>query len=136
MKHRAKEIWFEANGYPTYRTKLFVGDYTLATDQSVCIDTKRNILELAGNICGKQHERFRAECIRAHDTGIQLIVLIEQIPPLNDLANWTSKLSQVKGATLKKAMATMTDKYGVQFEFCKPDRTAKRIIDILFYGEY
>ena len=136
MKHRAKEIWFKEYGYPTYRTKLFVGDYTLATDQSVCIDTKRNILELAGNICGKQHERFRAECIRAQETGIQLIVLIEQIPPLNDLANWTSKLSQVKGATLKKCMETMTERYGVQFEFCKPDRTAKRIIDILFYGEF
>lgn len=130
-KHLEKDIYFKEHGCDTKRTKLFVGDYT-KLDQRICVDTKRNILELAGNICGKQHERFRNECIRAQEAGIQLVVLIEQVPPDGDLSKWTSKHTQASGETLGKAMRTMTEKYGVRFEFCRTSDTAKRIVDILF----
>ena len=131
-RHVEKNIYFKEHGHKTVRTKLFVGDYALLHDQTLCIDTKRTITELAGNICGKQHERFRNECVRAHDTGIQLIILVEQIPPHNNLDEWTSSVTQIKGSTLKKAMETMTERYGVQFEFCRTSDTAKRIVDILW----
>ena len=63
QKHKQKEKWFADHGIEVRRTKLYVGDYTLPTDQSVCIDTKRDIQELCGNICEKkEHERFRSEC--------------------------------------------------------------------------
>ncbi len=117
-RHALKDAYFEEHGVKTVRSKLIVGDYARIDNQTVSVDTKRNILELAGNICGKQHERFRNECIRARDCGIKLIIL--------------SKRTQVSGETLGKAMKTMTEKYGVQFEFCAVDATAKRIIDILF----
>lgn len=76
-KHLKKNQYFESQGIRVERTKLYVGDYTLPTDQSVCIDTKENIQELIGDICGKQHERFKNELIRAQESGIQLYILVE-----------------------------------------------------------
>ena len=134
-KHRLLNDTLATKGFTVVRSKLFVGDYTCLDNQTVCIDTKKDINEIAGNICGKQHERFRAECIRARDNFIKLIILIEEIPPNNDLAQWTSRKrksdKQVKGETLKKAMQTMHEKYGVVFEFTTRELCANRIIDIL-----
>lgn len=76
-KHDKKKQFFEQNGIKVHRTKLFVGDYTLPTDQRICIDTKKDIKELIGDICGKSHVRFREELIRAQDSGIKLIILVE-----------------------------------------------------------
>ena len=39
-KHKLKHEYFEKHGIVVKRTKLWVGDYTLPTDQSICIDTK------------------------------------------------------------------------------------------------
>ena len=60
-KHDKKNEYFYKNGIEVRRTKLYCGDYTLPTNQSVCIDTKKDIQELIGDICGKSHERFRNE---------------------------------------------------------------------------
>lgn len=76
-KHNLKHRYFENNGIEVKRTKLYVGDYTLPTNQSICIDTKKDIQELIGDICGKSHTRFREELIRAQKSGIQLIILVE-----------------------------------------------------------
>ena len=58
-KHQYKKRYFERNGIEVRRTKLYVGDYTLPTDQSVCIDTKKDLQEVVMDICGAEHERFR-----------------------------------------------------------------------------
>ena len=47
-KHDKKNEYFQQNGIEVRRTKLYCGDYTLPTDQSVCIDTKKDIQELIG----------------------------------------------------------------------------------------
>ena len=73
-KHDIKHRWFEKNGIEIVRSKLVVGDYTLPTNQSICIDTKQNIAELASDVT-QQHARFREECIRAQKLGIKLIIL-------------------------------------------------------------
>jgi ribosome-associated protein len=137
-KHLQKELYFKSINVSTIRSKLIVGDYMRLDNGTVCIDTKKDILEIAGNICGKQHERFRNECLLAQKCGIKLIVLIEELPLNGDLSNWTSpknkkgeSLSRVNGATLKKCMATMTEKYGVIFEFATKTGCPKRIIEIL-----
>lgn len=137
-KHKELNDALMAKGFTIIRSKLFVGDYTRLDNQTVCVDTKKDINEIAGNICGKQHERFREECIRARDNFIKLIVLIEELPPNNDLDNWQSRrgkggkaFTQVKGDTLKKAMKTMTEKYGVVFEFTTREKCANRIIELL-----
>ncbi|MEG2541275.1 MAG: ERCC4 domain-containing protein [Clostridia bacterium] len=138
QKHAEKDAYFKMHNIPTIRSKCIVGDYTRLDNQTVSVDTKKDILEIAGNICGKQHERFKAECERARACGVKLIFLIEEVPPNGDLACWVSPknkngklLSNVKGETLKKCMATMTLKYGVEFEFVSREETPQKILKIL-----
>ena len=75
-KHEAKHRWFVENGVEVVRSKLVVGDYTLPTDQSVCIDTKSGLLEVCGNVT-QQHRRFVEELELAKQLGIRLIILVE-----------------------------------------------------------
>lgn len=157
-KHDLKAEYFEKNGIEVRRTKLYVGDYTLPTNQSVCIDTKKDIQELIGDICGKQHERFRAELVRAQESGIRLIVLVEDdggycdykktiynkpVTCLDDLFHWKNPRlfiwrkgkqlypTATKGMVIAKACITMQQKYGVEFQFCKKADAGKRIINLL-----
>ena len=112
-----------------------MGDYARLDKQDIAIDTKKDWVEVAGNICGKQHERFRNECLRAKSVGIRLIILVEEQICLEQ---WKSPLNrqkkaytQVKGETLAKAMRTMTEKYGVEFINCSKERTAEVILNLL-----
>lgn len=50
QKHRLKHDYFRSVGVSWNRTALYCGDYTLPTDQSVCVDTKKDIQELIGDI--------------------------------------------------------------------------------------
>lgn len=65
----------------------FIGTYNVA------VDTKFSIEELLGDIIGKQHERFRDECILAQNNGIKLYILVENkgglIKFTNDIYNQT-----------------------------------------------
>ena len=49
-KHETKHEYFRTHGIHWNRTALYCGDYTLPTNQSVCIDTKKDIQELIGDI--------------------------------------------------------------------------------------
>jgi len=156
-RHDIKHRWFEKHDIEIRRQALYVGDYTLPTDQSICIDTKKDIQELVSDICGKQHTRFRAECERAKEAGIQLIILVENrgekigrgemynttIRSLNELHRWTNPRLYImqgrkqkypratRGVTLMKACMTMQLKYGVRFEFCTPEESAEKIVELL-----
>lgn len=155
-KHDIKHKWFEEHGVEIRRQALYVGDYTLPTDQSVCIDTKKDIQELVSDICGKQHERFRNECIRAQEAGIKLIILTENrgghikdniiqptITSLAELHRWKNPrlfiLSRGKqkypratrGVTLMRSCMTMEQKYGVKFLFTTPEKSAEKIVELL-----
>ena len=124
-------------GYKVERTKLWIGDYTFPTNQSICIDTKKDMNEIEGNLI-HDHERFKAECIRAKEAGIKLVVLIQD-PKLNvlgDVFGWfniRSKWSKkaASGKQLAKMMYTMSNKYGVQWEFCKKEDVGRKIISLL-----
>lgn len=138
--------YFLDNDIKVVRSKLFVGDYTLLNKQDVVIDLKQDIVEIAGNICGKQHERFKNECIRAKEANIKLIVLCEEMHNYKTLCLWESPLygkyskyagqpiTKTKGETLAKAMATMQERYGVKFMFCHREDVGRRIIEILTEG--
>lgn len=178
-KHEVKHCWFDRHGITLLQAPLPVGDYILCTDAvedvfrrkakravelkkmdflgsyKECVDTKKDMQEIAGNICGKQHERFRDECILAKNNGIQLYVLVENtdgIRDVNDVAFWENPRTKIqkwittpsghrrkvlkypdaaKGLTLFKAMLTMQDKYGVRFLFCRPEEAGERIIQLL-----
>lgn len=136
--HISKQL--EALGYTVERTKLYCGDYTLPTNQSVCVDTKQDLQEVVGNVT-KQHDRFKRECERAQTAGIQLVILVQD-PKIKDLAGvfgWYNPRLRVskaatKGRTLAKIMYAMRDKYGVQWEFTTKDKIGERIVELLQGG--
>lgn len=128
----------EAAGYRTVFTKLYVGDYQKVSNGLLVVDRKQNLNELAGNVC-QQHERFRAEMIRAKEAGIRLVILCEHsrsITCLEDVALWKNpRLKEnpdsITGEKLYKILKTMSEKYGVEFQFCDKLHTGERIIEIL-----
>lgn len=134
-KHRTLNTELNKLGVAVVRSKLYVGDYSRMDDMTTCIDTKKDWVEVAGNICGKQHDRFRAECMRARDAQIRLIILVEEEIPIED---WKSPrkrngglISHTSNIVLAKAMHTMTEKYGVEFLHCGKDKTAQMILKLL-----
>ena len=137
-KHDLKHEYFERNGIEIRRTKLYVGDYTLPFNQTICIDTKNSIQELIGDV-QSDHERFRSEQNRAQEAGIKLIVLVENehgYRCVDDVVGWINpncrKTSRsIEGPRLATAMKTMAERYGVRFEFCSPEEAGKRILQLL-----
>lgn len=102
-QHEEKNLFWRELGIEVVQVPLPVGDYILADNKvmdvifrkdkrgiplkkmdflgtyNVCVDTKKDIQELVGNVCGKQHERFRDECILAQNNGIKLYVLVQNV---------------------------------------------------------
>ena len=146
-KHKAKHRWFEAHGVDVVRRKLDFGDY-MADGSNVSVDTKKDIYEVASNLTA-QHDRFRRECERAAAEGCRLVVLVENrsgVSDLGSLSEWREDADhlsmrvrrsgnryarRIDGATLSKAMSTMFERYGVRFEFCHPNDSARRICEEL-----
>lgn len=111
-KHETKHKWFIDNGIDLVQLPLPVGDYILLDDEvqsvvdrrgsklkkmdllgvtRISVDTKKDLGEVANNICGKTHARFRDECILAQQNHIKLIILVEHsryIKSLDDVENW------------------------------------------------
>lgn len=140
-KHKNIENYFSKAGIQVERCCLYVGDYAIANDQSRAVDTKQDVLEIAKDILSSEHERFKRECYRAQEAGIKLLILIEEVLPDGGLVNWKPPkdsrgraLSTVKGETLRRAMLTMTVKYGVRFRFCDSRQTGRIIAEYLAEG--
>lgn len=184
-KHVIKERWWAENGVEVLYHPLPCGDYILVDDKvnellerkakrgiepkkmdfigtyNKVVDTKRDIQELIGDICGKQHARFRDECLLAQNNGIQLCILVEnrdRVSETRDLFGWQNprmhrynkirymhrigkwadiaepKAPPTSGATLAKACLTMELTYGVKFLFCTPEESARRVIELLTEG--
>jgi ERCC4-type nuclease len=134
-KHKNITNRLEELGHKVVRSKLIVGDYSRADLPTVAIDTKQDYVELASNICGKEHARFRAECERAKEIGYQLIILVEENCPAIAWQPPRRKngklLTKVNPSTLAKAMETMYLKYDVGFTFCDKNKTADKIIELV-----
>ena len=139
-KHKNINAYLESVGVRVLRSKMIVGDYTLPADQRICIDTKKDMIEVSQNIF-QDHKRFKAECQLAKDCGIHLVVLIED----NTVANWDELLKWTNpqpnrsaltpnGERCYKVMKAMEYSYGVEFQFCKKNDTGKRILQILTEG--
>lgn len=117
------------------------------------IDRKQDLLELCGNV-GQQHERFRAELVRAMEQGINIIILCEHgddIQSIVDVYFWqnprsvpdkwvmrdghpvkvASRPNAVSGEKLYKSLMTIEKRYNVRFEFCNKKETGQRIVELL-----
>ena len=102
---------------------------------TLSIDTKKNLQEVVGNVCSKQHERFRRELMAADG---RMVLLIEEsgIECLEDVYWWENPRLKynpraTKGSSLYKSLLTIRDEYGVDIRFCDRKNTGKEIIKIL-----
>ena len=155
-KHDNVEKYLTAHGHKIVRSKLYCGDISLLNDQSVCIDLKQGLQEVYGNVI-QDHERFKAEAVRARAAGIRLIVLVEEpgIASIYDVPNWNNprlarwkaiseahkqgkrlnvKISAFPPAPSHKLgmiMHALSRKYGIEWQFCSKDQTGQRIIALL-----
>ena len=127
----------ESLGHTVIRSKMLVGDYQVASDGSVVVDTKYGMGEIENNLI-HDHERFKRECELAHKAGIKLIVLIQdsKLKQLSDVFGWYNIRKKwspkaTDGRTLGKIMYTMRDRYGVQWEFTKKEHCGETIVKLL-----
>ena len=137
--HDIKHNCFDQMGVELIRNMLPFGDYALPP--RISVDTKANMEEIAQNINGS-HQRFKEECIKAKNAGCQLIILTENtvgITSIDEVHTWINpelvyRPKAITGQRLEKAMKTMSERYGVRFEFCTPEDSAKRIMELLNNG--
>ena len=136
-KHRNIEAYCRMTGIEIIRQALIVGDYMIAGKGDISVDTKQDVRELAMDVF-QEHRRFREECERAQKCGITLIILTEETLPGGRLENWISPcgrdgrpLYRFDPKTLKKAMITMQEKYGVKFRFCDGRSTGRIMMEYL-----
>lgn len=144
---------FDDLGIEYFRSKLYVGDYQSLDNPRLVIDRKKDLQELCGNVC-QQHERFKAELVRAIQSGIKIVILCEHgedIKTMEDVYFWQNPRKHkviwktvngkrvktvvsdkaVDGNQLYKSLCTIRDRYNVDFVFCKKEETGKKIVEIL-----
>ena len=133
--HKKILEYFDKVGQDYIVSKLNAGDYMLYKDYTTIIDKKDGLLELAGNLCNtKEHERVKREIAKARELGCENFIFLIQdnkIKSLEDINNWTSKYTKVKGSTLIKIMNTMKQKYGVRFIIVPRAKMGATIIKLL-----
>ena len=137
-KHQLKHIGFEDLGADLLRCKLPFGDYALPP--SVSVDTKENLEEIAGNLCGsaKERNRFIRECKAAAAAGCQLVIMVETEHEGSLLDLGAIRIGNgmtVTGIQLHRAMTTVAGRYGVRFVLVRPEDAAKEIVRILEGGQ-
>ena len=70
--------YFDRHGIDYEIRKLDVGDYMLEGNDTISVDRKASVDELASNMLNRNdHARFLREAKRAADSGVKLIVLLE-----------------------------------------------------------
>lgn len=144
---------FDDLGVKYFRSKLYVGDYQSLDNPRLVIDRKKDLQELCGNVC-QQHERFKAELVRAMQNGIKIIILCEHgedIRTMEDVYFWQNprkyqmrwktvdgkrikevvSAKAVDGCQLYKSLCTIRDRYNVDFVFCQKHETGQKIVEIL-----
>lgn len=116
-------------------TKLDAGDYMIYKKPTIIIDKKDGLLELSHNLCNTtEHERIKKEIQRAKNNGCNYFVFLIQdnkIKTSEDIKNWSSPHTKVKGETLYKIMCTMKERYDIHFIICPKKQMGAKIIHIL-----
>ena len=133
--HKKILEYFEKNDIDYIVSKLDYGDYMLYKDNSVVVDRKDSLLELAHNLCNTlEHQRINREIERAKNGGCKNFIFLiaeSKIKTIEDIKNWSSPHTKVKGETLLKIMVTMKNKYGVRFIICPRREMGKKILELL-----
>lgn len=137
QKYEHVTKYFDSQGIKWVRSKCVIGDYVNLENPMVVIDRKKDLQEVAGNVC-QQHDRFVRELELANELGYTMIVLIEEpnITSLLEVCGWynwrrKSNPKAITGKTLYKILKTMESKYNVSFQFTKKSDCGKRIVELL-----
>ena len=138
-KHDLKHEQMMSAGINLIRCALPWGDYIAAP--RVAVDTKQDILEIAGNLCGcaSEKRRVREEIKKANDAGCKLIFLIEdkRFHEIDDLYGRNFRLHNgqtIPGDQLAVAMTVMQERYQCEFWFSDPKESARVIRELLEDG--
>lgn len=127
--------YFDKNSINYIISKLDYGDYMIYKDNTVVIDRKNNLLELAHNLCNtSEHQRINREIERAKQDGCKKFIFLiseSKIKSIEDILSWSSPHTKVRGETLLKIMATMKKKYDVNFIICSRKNIAQKIVELL-----
>lgn len=133
--HKKILEYFDKIGQDYIISKLDCGDYQIYKQNKTIIDRKDSLLELSHNLCQTlEHERINRELERSKNNGVEdFIFLISEnkIKTLDDIKNWSSPHTKVKGTTLLKIMQTMKQRYNIRFIFCPRKDMGKMIIKLL-----
>lgn len=129
--------YFDSQGIKWVKSKCVVGDYVNLENPMVVIDRKKDLQEVAGNVC-QQHERFVRELELAKELGYKMIILVEEpnitsLPKVCSWYNWRRKNNPkaVTGKTLYRIMNTMQEKYGIEWKFTTKEQCGKTIVELL-----
>ena len=127
--------YLDKQGIKWIRNKLYSGDVKLLNSTKVIIDLKANTEEIAHNLCNnEEHRRIRHEIEKAKVIGCERFIFLikdDSITCLDDLKNWSSKKTKVRGSTLFKIMLTMGEKYGCRFLFTTEENVGKQVLKLL-----
>lgn len=125
--------FFDRHGVEYIDKKLDIADYKVVGKDNLVIDRKRNLQEVAQNLCSDDKSRFWREVRSSYKNNIKMIILVEEagVHSLVDVVNWHSKYSRLTGRRLQEEMYRVAIAYGVQWEFCRKNSTGKRILELL-----
>lgn len=127
--------YFEKVNQDYIISKIDSGDYMIFKDYSTIIDKKDGLLELSHNLCNTlEHQRINREIQRAKELGCKNFIFLIQdnkIKSAEDIKNWSSPHTKIKGETLLKIMITMKKKYNIRFIICPKKDMGKKIIELL-----
>lgn len=133
---------FDKQGIIHIRTGLPSADYMALRyeqgkgfylDYSVLIDTKKDLLELCGNLT-KDHDRLVREIDKGHELGCEEFVFIigdTKIKTIEDIKKWSSPHTKVKGYVLLKIMQTFKEHHNCKFVIVSKKEVGNKVIDLL-----
>lgn len=132
---------FRSHDVKFYSSKLYVGDYMNIKKPGIVVDRKQNLSEICANVGSNaaEHERFRAELIRAKEAETKVVVLIEHghgFKTLEDVQWWRNPRlkdhpTATSGEKLYKILKTMCERYDMEIVFCDKSETGAKIREIL-----
>jgi hypothetical protein len=127
--------YFDKIGQDYIISKLDAGDYMIYKNYETIIDKKDGLLEVCNNLCHtNEHNRVVKEVELAHKRGCKnFIFLIQQngIKSVEDIKNWSSSYTKVKGETLLKIMNTFKEHHQCRFVIVSKKDIPKKIIELL-----
>lgn len=130
--------YLDKQGIKWIRNKLYAADVKLLNSTEVLIDIKKDLLEVCGNLTrASEHERLKREIARGKEIGCKRFIFLikeKKISSLQDVTNWSSTRTKVKGETLMKIMNTMSERYGVEFIFTTKENAGAKVIELLRGG--